>query len=194
MNTGHVNKMHELLTNRRGHIWWSYCIFWICFVHQTSTNAIIVIMVLIIVIIFYPTTLDLQPLSTLAPSDLWQKTSPSLKRVKNNIFSTEISSKNILFFLWTNILFPISSSSPHHPLEVEAGRSKAGALLLLFKNRDNHLHKVNRCLARYSPRASTTNRALNKPAWPGPNWPKMPILGQIWSFLGKKSFFLLEKS
>ena len=54
-------------------------------------------------------------------------------------------------------------------------------------------NKVNRCLARYSPRAATTNwptnRALNKPAWPGPNWPKMPILGQIWSFLGKKSFF-----
>ena len=59
-------------------------------------------------------------------------------------------------------------------------------------------NKVNRCLARYSPRATTTNRptnrAPNKPAWPGPNWPKMPILGQIWSFLGKKSFFLLEKS
>ena len=35
----------------------------------------------------------------------------------------------------------------------------------------------------------THNRALNKPAWPGPNWPKMPVLGQIWSFLGKKSFF-----
>ena len=36
-----------------------------------------------------------------------------------------------------------------------------------------HSHKVNRCLARYSPRATTTNRptnrALNKPAWPGPN-------------------------
>ena len=32
-------------------------------------------------------------------------------------------------------------------------------------------------------------------AWPkGPNWPKMPILGQFWSFLGKKSFFLLDKS
>ena len=34
-------------------------------------------------------------------------------------------------------------------------------------------YKVNRCLARYSPRAKTTNRptnrALNKPAWPGPN-------------------------
>ena len=86
MNTGHVNKMHELLTNRRGHIWWSYCIFLICFVHQTSTNTIIIIIALVIVIIFYPTTLDLQPLSTLAPSDLWQKTSPSLKRVKNNIF------------------------------------------------------------------------------------------------------------
>ena len=59
-------------------------------------------------------------------------------------------------------------------------------------------YKVNRCLARYSPRATTTNRltnrAPNKPAWPGPNWPKMPILGQIWSFLGKKSFFLQEKS
>ena len=55
------------------------------------------------------------------------------------------------------------------------------------------INKVNRCLARYSPRATTTNRptkrALNKPAWPGPNWPKMPILGQIWLFLGKKSFF-----
>ena len=36
-----------------------------------------------------------------------------------------------------------------------------------------NLNKVNRCLARYSPRATTTNRptnrALNKPAWPGPN-------------------------
>ena len=35
------------------------------------------------------------------------------------------------------------------------------------------LYKVNRCLARYSPRATTTNRpanrAPNKPAWPGPN-------------------------
>ena len=33
--------------------------------------------------------------------------------------------------------------------------------------------KVNKCLARYSPRATTTNRptnrASNKPAWPGPN-------------------------
>ena len=38
---------------------------------------------------------------------------------------------------------------------------------------DNYDNKVNRCLARYSPRATTTNRptnrALNKPAWPGPN-------------------------
>ena len=53
------------------------------------------------------------------------------------------------------------------------------------------IHKVNRCLARYSPRATTTNRpinrALNKPAWPSPYQPKIPILGQIWSFLGKKS-------
>ena len=36
-----------------------------------------------------------------------------------------------------------------------------------------YIYKVNRCLARYSPRATTnnrpTNRALNKPAWPGPN-------------------------
>ena len=38
---------------------------------------------------------------------------------------------------------------------------------------DGYDDKVNRCLARYSPRATTsnrpTNRALNKPAWPGPN-------------------------
>ena len=51
------------------------------------------------------------------------------------------------------------------------------------------LHKVNRCLARYSPRASTTNwptnRAPNMPAWPGPNWPNMPIFftGEIKSFV-----------
>ena len=36
-----------------------------------------------------------------------------------------------------------------------------------------YYYKVNRCLARYSPRATTTNRptnrALNKPAWPGQN-------------------------
>ena len=71
--------------------------------------------------------------------------------------------------------------------------------LLLFQSHGPDLcllwkkHKVNRCLARYSPRATTTNqptnRAPNKPAWPGPNWPKMPILGQIGSFLGKNPFF-----
>ena len=51
------------------------------------------------------------------------------------------------------------------------------------------IYKVNRCLARYSPRATTTNRSTNRApnACPGQNWPKMPILGQIWSFLGKKS-------
>ena len=46
----------------------------------------------------------------------------------------------------------------------------------LRKHTKSHLgdksYKVNRCLARYSPRATTTNqptnRALNKPAWPGP--------------------------
>ena len=54
MNTGHVNKMHELLTNRRGHIWWSHCIVCICFVHQTSNNTIIII----IVIFFYSTALS----------------------------------------------------------------------------------------------------------------------------------------
>ena len=58
-------------------------------------------------------------------------------------------------------------------------------------DQNDKIDKVNRCLARYSPRATTTNpptnRALSKPAWPGPNWPKMPILGQIWSFWGKKS-------
>ena len=59
-------------------------------------------------------------------------------------------------------------------------------------------NKVNRCLARCSPCATTTNQPTNKapnePARPGPKWPKMPISGQIWSPLGKKSYFLLEKS
>ena len=43
----------------------------------------------------------------------------------------------------------------------------------IISNLPNKNNKVNRCLARYSPRATTTNRptnrALNKPAWPGPN-------------------------
>ena len=59
------------------------------------------------------------------------------------------------------------------------------------------LNKVNRCLTRYSPRATTTNRptnrAPNKPAWHGRNWPKMPnlvVFGQkILFFTGEiKSF------
>ena len=54
-----------------------------------------------------------------------------------------------------------------------------------------NINKVNMCLARYSPRATTTNqptnRALNEPARPGAKLTKMPILGQIWSFLGRKS-------
>ena len=46
----------------------------------------------------------------------------------------------------------------------------------------NKYHKVNRCLARYTPRATTTNqstnRAPNEPAPPGPKWTKMPIWGK----------------
>ena len=61
----------------------------------------------------------------------------------------------------------------------------------------DNMYKVNRCLARYSRRATTTNRptnwALNNPAWPEPNWPKMPnlvVFGQkILFFTGEiKSF------
>ena len=56
-----------------------------------------------------------------------------------------------------------------------------------------HLDKVNRCLARYSPRATTTkrpiNRAPNRPAWPGPNWPKMPIWAKFSCFWAKNPFF-----
>ena len=44
---------------------------------------------------------------------------------------------------------------------------------LLTSTTHHSIYKVNRCLARYSPRATTTNRltnrAPNKPAWPGPN-------------------------
>ena len=46
-------------------------------------------------------------------------------------------------------------------------------VVIIYVVRNVEQHKVNRCLARYSPRATTTNRptnrALNKPAWPGPN-------------------------
>ena len=42
-----------------------------------------------------------------------------------------------------------------------------------LRNSFSNVYKVDRCLARYSPCATTTNqptnRAPNKPAWPGPN-------------------------
>ena len=41
-------------------------------------------------------------------------------------------------------------------------------------------YKVNRCLARYSSLATTTNRAPNEPARPGPKWPKMAKFGRFW--------------
>ena len=50
----------------------------------------------------------------------------------------------------------------------------------------NVVHKVNRCRARNSPRATTTNqptnRAPNESARPGPKWPKLSILGKIVQF------------
>ena len=52
-------------------------------------------------------------------------------------------------------------------------------------------NKVNRCLARCSPCATTTNQPTNKapnePARPNPKWTKMQISDQIWLLLGKKS-------
>ena len=54
-------------------------------------------------------------------------------------------------------------------------------------------YKVNRCLLRYSLHVTTTNqptnRAPDKPEMPCPKCPKMPILSQIWSFLGKNPSF-----
>ena len=78
-------------------------------------------------------------------------------------------------------LQPIKQDLPKDSLaEVLFVRSKNQQIIL---SRWSILNKVNICLARYSPRAKTTNqptnRAPNKTAWPGPNWPKMPILGQI---------------
>ena len=58
------------------------------------------------------------------------------------------------------------------------GHCKKGVVLARWDNdnidsHDDDNDKVNRCLARYSPRATNTNRpanrAPNKPAWPGPN-------------------------
>ena len=47
------------------------------------------------------------------------------------------------------------------------------ALILKASTSYKNINKVKRCIARYSPRATTTdrptNRAPNKPAWPGPN-------------------------
>ena len=50
----------------------------------------------------------------------------------------------------------------------------------------NLVHKVNRCRARNSPHATTTNqptnRAPNESARPGPKWPKLSISGKIVQF------------
>ena len=59
--------------------------------------------------------------------------------------------------------------------------------LLEKSNSKSFLHKENRCLARYSPRATTTNRptnrAPNKPAWPGPNLVFLSIAGSFGALL-----------
>ena len=103
-----------------------------------------------------------------------------------------------LWFIYRAVLDCRASSCPHLK---KAGGERAAPMddgPAIFLSAVSVTNKVNRCLARYSPRATTTNppanRAPKKPAWPSPYQPKMPILGQIWSFLGKKSFFLLEKS
>ena len=50
---------------------------------------------------------------------------------------------------------------------------KRGGCLPFKYSNFQQIYKINRCLARYSPRATTTNRpinrALNKSAWRGPN-------------------------
>ena len=62
------------------------------------------------------------------------------------------------------------------------------AMQLGRKKKSENWNKVNRCLARYSPRATTTNQiSLHGLA-------QIDQKCQIWSFLGKKSFSLLEKS
>ena len=57
-------------------------------------------------------------------------------------------------------------------------------------------NKVNRCLARYSPRATTTNwptnRAPKKPAWPDPNRPKCQFWAKLGRFWAKNPFFTGE--
>ena len=59
-----------------------------------------------------------------------------------------------------------------------------------------NINKVNRCLARYSPCATTTNRptnrALNKPAWPGPNCQKCQFWAKFSRFGQKILFFTGE--
>ena len=53
--------------------------------------------------------------------------------------------------------------------------------------------KVNRCLARYSPRATTTSQPINR----APNGPAMvrnANFGPNWVVFGQKILFLLEKS
>ena len=58
--------------------------------------------------------------------------------------------------------------SGHIPGTIRGG----GSYHFFLSSYDNY-DKVNRCLARYSPHTTTTNRptnrAQNKPAWPGPN-------------------------
>ena len=83
-----------------------------------------------------------------------------------------------------------------HPIDTQVS-NRPGLLYISAPGGANEVcilpkNKVNRCLARYSPHATTTNRptnrAPNKPAWPSPNWPKMPILGQFGRFWAKNPF------
>ena len=65
---------------------------------------------------------------------------------------------------------------------------KQGTHMIQF----NQLDEVHRCLARYSPRATTNSQPINR-APMSQQWSEMQISGQIWSFLGKKSYFYWRK-
>ena len=53
----------------------------------------------------------------------------------------------------------------------------------------DELYKVNRCLARYSLHATTTNQRGTKLTGKAYKCTRKHILGQIWPFLGQNSYF-----
>ena len=128
------------------------------------------------------------------PSLSFQSVSAVIGRVNHQSFSTKKQNRNSDNLIQCSAVQWVSSHrawspkaslrSPHRAPKVSPAS--------LPKDSKEIFYKVNRCFARYSPRAMTTNQQGTKWAGKANMCPGKHILGQKWLFLGQTSWLLCE--